>query len=108
MEYYELRKLYEIISSKKQNPFVPRYPFKLLIAGTSESGKMSMVVHLLLGSKYSKIYLWMSDEKCDYKIPKDGSKNFVMNKQAPLYENVRFKLITPKELPNILSFKKTD
>ena len=30
-----------------------------------------------------------------------------MNKQAPWYENVRFKLITPEELPDISSFKRT-
>ena len=30
-----------------------------------------------------------------------------MDKQAPWYENVRFKLITPEELPDISSFKRT-
>ncbi|CAG8847085.1 12667_t:CDS:1, partial [Gigaspora margarita] len=139
MEYYELRKLDEIIPSKKQNPFAPRYPFKLLVAGTSESGKTSMVVHLLLESKYPKIYPWMSGEKRDHKMLKGVSKNFgeryipcddlivvaqyqdeelwevvqcfyefiAMDKQAPWYENVRFKLIAPEELPNISSFKRT-
>ncbi|RGB23472.1 hypothetical protein C1646_774442 [Rhizophagus diaphanus] len=76
MEYYKLRKLDETIPSKKQNPFAPKHPFRLLVAGTSESGKTSMVVHLLLGSKYPKIYPWMSGEKRGHKIPKGGSKNF--------------------------------
>ena len=76
MEYYELRKLDETIPSKKQNPFASKHPFRLLVAGTSESGKTSMIVHLLLGSKYSKIYPWMFGEKHDQKIPKGGSKNF--------------------------------
>ncbi|RHZ79670.1 hypothetical protein Glove_142g24 [Diversispora epigaea] len=139
MEYYELRKLYKTIPSKKQNPFAPRHPFRLLVAGTSESGKTSMVVYLLLGSKYPKIYLWMSGEKRGHKIPKDGSKNFgeryipcddlivvaqhqdeelweavqcfyefiAMDKQAPWYENVKFKLIAPEELHDISSFKRT-
>ncbi|RGB23459.1 hypothetical protein C1646_774472 [Rhizophagus diaphanus] len=81
----------------------------------------------------------MSGEKCDYKIPKGGSKNFgeryipcddliviaqyqdeelweavqcfykfiAMDKQAPWYENVRFKLITSEELPDISFFKRT-
>ncbi|RGB38992.1 hypothetical protein C1646_755091 [Rhizophagus diaphanus] len=72
-----------------------------------------MVVHQLLGSKYSKVYPWMSGEKHGHKIPKGGSKNFgeryipSMDKQAPWYENVRFKLITPEELPDISSFKRT-
>ncbi|CAG8590041.1 4999_t:CDS:2 [Acaulospora morrowiae] len=113
MEYYKLRKLDETIPSKKQNQFAPRHPFRLLVAGTSESGKTSMVVHLLLGSKYPKIYPCMSGEKHGYKIPKGGSKNFgeryipSMDKQAPWYENVRFKLIGPEELPDISSYKET-
>ncbi|CAG8842025.1 43321_t:CDS:2, partial [Gigaspora margarita] len=40
--------LNEIIPSKKQNPFVPRYPFRLLMSG----------------------------EKCGHKMPKGVSKNF--------------------------------
>ena len=56
MEYYELCKIDEIIPSKKQNPFAPKQPFRLGVAGTSESGKTKMVAHLLLGSKYLKIY----------------------------------------------------
>ncbi|CAG8840178.1 43499_t:CDS:1 [Gigaspora margarita] len=139
MEYYELRKLDEIIPLKKQNPFAPRHLFRLLVAGTSESGKTSMVVHLLLGSKYPKIYPWMSGEKRGYKMPKGVNKNFgkryipcddlivvaqyqdeelweavqcfykfiAMDKQTPWYEDVRFKLIGPEELPNISSFKET-
>ena len=74
----------------------------------------------------------MSDEKRGHKILKGGSKNFgkryipcddlivvaqhqdeelcefiAMDKQASWYENVRFKLIAPEELPDILSFKRT-
>ncbi|CAG8846965.1 34202_t:CDS:1 [Gigaspora margarita] len=139
MEYYELCKLDEIIPLKKQNPFAPRHPFRLLVVSISESGKTSMVVHLLLGSKYPKIYPWMFGEKHGYKIPKEGSKNFgkkyipcddlivvaqyqdeelweavqcfyefiAMDKQTPWYEDARFKLIGPEELPNISSFKET-
>ncbi len=139
MEYYELCKFNETISLKKQNPFAPKLPFRLGVAGTSESGKTRMVVHLFLGSKYLKIYPWMSGEKRGHKIPKGGSKNFgeryipcddlivvaqhqdeelweavqcfyefiAMDKQAPWYENVRFKLIALEELPDISSFKRT-
>ena len=139
MEYYELCKLGETVPSKKQNPFAFKHPFRLGVAGISESGKTKMVVHLLLGTKYLKIYPWMSGEKRGHKIPKGGSKNFgeryipcddlivvaqhqdeelweavqcfyefiAMDKQAPWYENVRFKLITPEELPDISSFKRT-
>ena len=139
MEYYELCKLGETVPSKKQNPFAPKLPFRLGVAGTSESGKTKMVVHQLLGSKYPKVYPWMSGEKRGHKIPKGGSKNFgeryipcddlivvaqhqdeelwetvqcfyefiAKDKQAPWYENVRFKLIAPEELPDIVSFKRT-
>jgi len=139
MEYYELCKLDETVSSKKQNPFASKHPFRLGVAGTSESEKTKIVAHLLLGTKYLKIYPWMSGKKCGHKIPKGGSKNFgeryipydnlivvaqhrdeelweavqcfyefiAMDKQAPWYENVRFKLITPEKLPDISSFKRT-
>ena len=76
MEYYELCKLDEPIPLKKQNPFAPKHPFRLGVAGTSESGKTRMVVHLLLRSKYPKIYPWMSGEKRGHKVPKGRSKNF--------------------------------
>ncbi|CAG8681624.1 6596_t:CDS:2 [Rhizophagus irregularis] len=107
MEYYELCKLDETVPSKKQNPFAPKLPFRLGVAGTSESGKTKMVVHQLLGSKYPKVYPWMSGEKRGHKIPKGKSKNFAMDKQAPWYENMRFKLIAPEDLPDISSFKRT-
>ncbi|RGB26271.1 hypothetical protein C1646_770645 [Rhizophagus diaphanus] len=61
---------------KKQNLFAPKQPFRLGVAGTSESEKTRMVVFLILGSKYPKIYPWMSGEKRGHKIPKGGSKNF--------------------------------
>ena len=41
-----------------------------------ESKKTSIVIHLLLESKYSKIYLWMIDEKYGHKILKGRNKNF--------------------------------
>ena len=56
MEYYELYKLDETIPLKKQNPFAPKLLFRLGVASTSESEKMRMIIHLLLGSKYPKIY----------------------------------------------------
>jgi hypothetical protein len=137
MEYYSLCKP-DNSTSFKGNIYAPKHPFRLLVAGTSESGK-TRIIHLLLGSKYPKIYLWMSGEKYGNKIPKGGSKNFgeryiscddlivvvqhqdeelweavqyfyefiAMDKQAPWYENVRFKLIAPEELPDISSFKRT-
>ena len=76
MEYYELCKLDETIPLKKQNPFAPKLPFRLGVAGTSESEKTRIVVHLLLGSKYPKIYLWMFGKKRNHEIPKGESKNF--------------------------------
>ncbi|GES88719.1 hypothetical protein GLOIN_2v1790551 [Rhizophagus clarus] len=139
MEYYELSKLGETVPSKKQNPFAPKLLFRLGVAGISESGKTKMVVHQLLGSKYPRVYPWMSGEKRGHKILKGGCKNFseryipcddlivvtqhqdeelwetvqcfyefiAKDKQAPWYENVRFKLIAPEDLPDISSFKRT-
>ncbi|CAG8841576.1 41953_t:CDS:1, partial [Gigaspora margarita] len=76
----------EIIPSKKQNLFAPRHPFRLLVVGTSESRKTSMIVHLLLESKYPKIYPWISGKKHGYKMPKGISKNF--GKRYILYDDL--------------------
>ncbi|CAB4493912.1 unnamed protein product [Rhizophagus irregularis] len=51
MKYYELCKLDETIPLKKQNPFASKPPFRLGIASTSESGKTSIIVYLLLGNE---------------------------------------------------------
>ena len=56
MEYYKLCKLDETIPLKKQNLFASKPPFRLGVAGTSESEKTKIVVYLLLESKYPKIY----------------------------------------------------
>jgi hypothetical protein len=45
MEYYKLHKLDKLIPLKKQNPFTSKHPFRLGVAGTSESEKTEMVVH---------------------------------------------------------------
>ncbi|CAG8802820.1 46033_t:CDS:1 [Gigaspora margarita] len=121
----------------KQNLFSPRFPFRLLVAGTSESGKTSMVVNLLLGNKYSRLYPWIFGEKCKYKIPKNidyGERYIPCNdliivakhqdedlwetvrwfyefiasdKRAPWFEPVTFSMIGPEELPDISAIKKT-
>ncbi|RHZ82762.1 hypothetical protein Glove_103g248 [Diversispora epigaea] len=58
MEHYTLHNPDESISSKKHD-FCPTVPFRLVVAGTSESGKTRMVTWLLLGSKYPKIFPFM-------------------------------------------------
>ena len=63
MEHYSLRNPDESISSKKYD-FLHTLPFRLVVAGTSESGKTEMVVYMLLGSKYSKIYPIMLTKEC--------------------------------------------
>ncbi|RHZ53393.1 hypothetical protein Glove_442g20 [Diversispora epigaea] len=135
MEHYSLRNPDESISKKQNNNFSPKHPFRLVTAGTSESGKTEMVVYLLLGSKYSKIYPIMLGEKD--KVPKNGNYGeryipcddllvvalhkdeylwktvqyfyefIAKDKQAPWYEDVRFKIITPDKLPDISKFKNT-
>ncbi|KAF0429259.1 hypothetical protein F8M41_005726 [Gigaspora margarita] len=67
MEYYELCKLDETIPSKKQNLLVPKHPFRLLVAGTSESGKTNEE-------------LWKAVQ-CFYEF-------IVMDKQAPCLDDL--------------------
>ena len=75
MEYYSLCKP-DNSTSFKGNIYAPKHPFRLGVAGTSESGKTEMVVFLLMGSKYLKIYPWMSGEKRGHKIPKGREQKF--------------------------------
>ncbi|RHZ66976.1 hypothetical protein Glove_303g112 [Diversispora epigaea] len=134
MEHYNLRNPDESISLKKYN-FLPTLPFRLVVAESSESEKTRMVVRMLLGSKYLKVYPIMLGEKD--KVPKNGNYGeryipcddllivalhedeylwktvqyfyefIAKDKQAPWYKDVRFKIIIPDKLPNITSFKNT-
>ncbi|KAF0519124.1 hypothetical protein F8M41_016642 [Gigaspora margarita] len=96
----------------KQNLFSPRFPFQLLVVGTSELGKTSIVINLLLGNKYSRLYLWIFGEKYKYKILKniDYDKRYIpsSDKQAPWFEPVTFLMIGPEELPDISAIKKPE
>jgi septin family protein len=55
MEYY----IYnddEASPLKERNPYTPVWPFRMLIAGSSGSGKTNMLINLLLEDKLVKTY----------------------------------------------------
>ncbi|RHZ52555.1 hypothetical protein Glove_460g21 [Diversispora epigaea] len=83
MEHYTLHNPDESISSKKYD-FCPTVPFRLVVAGSSESGKTKMI-------KYRRM----------------ETMEKTKDKEAPWYEDICFKIITPDKLPDISKFKNT-
>ncbi|CAG8807819.1 3922_t:CDS:1 [Gigaspora margarita] len=137
MEYCSFRQMNKP-EPIKQNFYSPRIPFRLLVAGASESEKTTMVVNLLVGNKYLRLYPWIFGEKRKNKIPKnlDYGERYIpcdyliicakhqdedlwemcrwfykfiaSDKHAPWFEPVTFSIFGPEDLPDISAFKKTD
>jgi len=54
MEYY-VRHIDEYSEDSRQgNKFAPAWPFRLLVSGSSDSGKTTMIINLLMGNKKIK------------------------------------------------------
>jgi len=54
MEYY-IRHVDEYPRHSRQgNEFAPKWPFRLLLSGSSDSGKTTMIMNLLMGNKKIK------------------------------------------------------
>ncbi|RHZ66590.1 hypothetical protein Glove_306g15 [Diversispora epigaea] len=128
MEHYNLRNPDESILSKKYD-FLPTLLFRLIVAGTNESGKTRIIIRMLLENKYLKVYPIMLGEKD--KVPKNGNYGeryipydnllvitlhedeylwkmiqyfyeFIAKDKAPWYKDIRFKIITPDKLRDIV------
>ncbi|GBC29638.2 hypothetical protein GLOIN_2v1787780 [Rhizophagus irregularis DAOM 181602=DAOM 197198] len=41
-------------NSRQGNEFAPSWPFRLAVAGSSDSGKTTMIINLLMGDKKAK------------------------------------------------------
>src|SRR5579859_1569859 len=64
MEYY-VRHVDEYSEDPRQgNEFAPAWPFRLLVSGSSDSGKTTMIINLLMGNK---------------KLKKDGERYILCN-----------------------------
>ena len=51
--------------SRQGNEFAPSWPFRLAVAGSSDSGKTTMIINLLMGNKKAKELLAADGEEGD-------------------------------------------
>ncbi|EXX69113.1 hypothetical protein RirG_098950 [Rhizophagus irregularis DAOM 197198w] len=95
MEYY-IYNLNETKNLKNMNhPASPAFPFRLLICGGSDSGKTNMILNLLLGNKFQRLF---KEKKGERYVKNDdlGPKTY--------RENVTFRALKAGAIPDITKF----
>ena len=122
---YHIYNIDEAKPMQQGDPHAPTWPFRMLLAGSSGSGKTNMLVDLLLGDKLvetyhnclgGKRYIPCNDvvliakhlDEPKWKIVRDFYEllsNYGVYKGSSLnYEDVTFKSYSPEEIPDILEF----
>jgi hypothetical protein len=93
------------------NPFAPTWPFRMIISGSSDSGKTTMMINLLMGDKKvkedGKRYISCNDivligkhlDEPKWKLVED-----FYNTLAEQGEDVSFKALSANEIPDIFEF----
>ena len=97
--------------SRQGNQFAPEWPFRLIVSGSSDSGKTTMIMNLLMGNKKIKEdgerYILCNDVILVGKYlnePKWGIIRDFYNELAEEGEDVSFQALSPKDLPDVESF----
>lgn len=98
-------------NSLQGNEFAPVWPFRLIVSGSSDSGKTTMIMNLLMGNKGIKEdgerYILCNDVVLISKHsdePKWGIIRDFYNQLAEEGEDVSFSSITPENIPDISYF----
>src|SRR2546421_12905200 len=96
---------------RQGNKFVPEWPFRMVVSGSSDSDKTTMIMNLLMGNKKIKEdgerYI-----RCDVVVligkflhkPKWNIVRDFFNELANEGENVSFSVLSPSEIPDVEVF----
>ena len=95
------------------NKFAPILPFRMAVAGSSDSGKTNMTANLLVGTKKvdkenGTRYILCNDVVLFAKFPDEPKWNMVRDfyneiskdPDSEFYEDVSFKVLPPSEIPD--------
>uniref|UniRef100_U9T1U3 Uncharacterized protein n=1 Tax=Rhizophagus irregularis (strain DAOM 181602 / DAOM 197198 / MUCL 43194) TaxID=747089 RepID=U9T1U3_RHIID len=72
------------------DPHAPAWPFRIIVAGASNSGKTNMILNLLVMNKFYYMFRKKKSSKID--------------KSKPYYEDNTFSTLTPDEIPDPKKF----
>src|SRR5438045_9727662 len=111
----------EVKSSKKYqgDPHALLWPFRIIVAGASNSSKMNMILNLLVMNKFYYMFrkkksskIGERNVKCDdvilcdhhlnkpkYEIVQNFYKYLVQDKSKTYYEDITFSTLTPYKIP---------
>jgi len=111
MDLY-IRDVDEYIKDLRQgNKFAPEWPFRMVVSGSSDSGKTTMILNLLMGDKNIKEdgerYIRCNDVVLIGKFlhePKWVIVRDFFNKLADEGEDVSFRALSPSEIPDVKEF----
>src|ERR1044071_2113491 len=97
--------------SRQGNKFAPEWPFRMVVSGSSDSGKTTMIMNLLMGNKNIKEdgerYIRCDDVVLIGKFlhkPKWIIVRDFFNELANKGEDVSFRVLSPSELPDVEEF----
>jgi hypothetical protein len=97
--------------SRQGNQFAPEWPFRLVVSGSSDSGKTTMIMNLLMGNKKIKEdgerYILCNDVILIGKHLNEPKWNIVRdfyNELAEEGEDVSFQALSPTEIPDVNEF----
>ena len=116
----------EVKPSKKYqgDPHAPAWPFRIIVAGASNSGKTNMILNLLVMNKFYYMFrkkksskIGERNVKCDdvvlcghhlnepkYDIVRNFYKYLAQDKSKPYYEDITFSTLTPDKIPDPKKF----
>ena len=97
--------------SRQGNEYAPAWPFRLLVSGSSDSGKTTMIMNLLMGNKKIKEdgerYVLCNDVVLISRHPNEPKWCIVRDFYDELAlegEDVSFRIIAPENIPDTKEF----